>query len=209
AAIAVGVAAGFLELGILAAQVRGLHLVDWSTLMISRHAAWMIPMASMLVIVPLTVFVVAPALVLATWRTKRAESARAISRVWVWTGAVLATLLVLGPLLAIRGFHPAAAITLALGIGCRMRRWVIWRAPGWQVVAYWAGGIAIGLLAADVAWLGREAAMARGPAVVPPNPRAPNLLWIVLDTLRADHMSLYGYPRPTTPELEAWAREGI
>ena len=43
AAIAVGVAAGVLELGVLFAQVRGLQLVDWSTLMISRHAAWMIP----------------------------------------------------------------------------------------------------------------------------------------------------------------------
>ena len=30
-----------------------------------------------------------------------------------------------------------------------------------------------------------------------------------MDTVRADHMSLYGYPRPTTPELERWAGEGI
>jgi arylsulfatase A-like enzyme len=36
-----------------------------------------------------------------------------------------------------------------------------------------------------------------------------NLLWIVLDTLSADHMSMYGYNRQTTPELEAWAKEGI
>ena len=36
-----------------------------------------------------------------------------------------------------------------------------------------------------------------------------NLLWIVLDTLSAEHMSMYGYSRRTTPELEAWANEGI
>jgi len=32
----------------------------------------------------------------------------------------------------------------------------------------------------------------------------PNLLVLVLDTVRADHMSLYGYPRETTPELARW-----
>jgi arylsulfatase A-like enzyme len=33
----------------------------------------------------------------------------------------------------------------------------------------------------------------------------PNLLVLVLDTLRADHVSLYGYERETTPQLERWA----
>ena len=37
----------------------------------------------------------------------------------------------------------------------------------------------------------------------------PNLLLVTLDTVRADHMSLYGYGRPTTPNLEALARESI
>lgn len=32
-----------------------------------------------------------------------------------------------------------------------------------------------------------------------------NLLWIVIDTLRADRLSLYGYPRATSPALDAWA----
>ena len=33
----------------------------------------------------------------------------------------------------------------------------------------------------------------------------PNLMVLVLDTLRADHLSLYGYERDTTPELTRWA----
>jgi arylsulfatase A-like enzyme len=37
------------------------------------------------------------------------------------------------------------------------------------------------------------------------DPAAPNVLFVVWDTVRADHLSLYGYPRPTTPRLEAWA----
>jgi arylsulfatase A-like enzyme len=36
--------------------------------------------------------------------------------------------------------------------------------------------------------------------------RRPNVLLISLDTVRADHLSLYGYRRQTTPNLEAWAR---
>jgi hypothetical protein len=31
------------------------------------------------------------------------------------------------------------------------------------------------------------------------------VLVVVLDTVRADHLSLYGYERATTPELERWA----
>jgi len=37
----------------------------------------------------------------------------------------------------------------------------------------------------------------------------PNILLIVLDTLRADRLSCFGYPRATSPELDDFAREAI
>ncbi len=37
----------------------------------------------------------------------------------------------------------------------------------------------------------------------------PNLLWIVMDTTRADHLSVYGYARPTSPNIDAVAAEGV
>lgn len=37
----------------------------------------------------------------------------------------------------------------------------------------------------------------------------PNILLIVLDTVRADRLSAYGYARPTTPELAAFAEKAI
>jgi arylsulfatase A-like enzyme len=37
----------------------------------------------------------------------------------------------------------------------------------------------------------------------------PNIVLISLDTVRADHLSLYGYERPTVPNLERWARQGV
>ena len=40
-------------------------------------------------------------------------------------------------------------------------------------------------------------------------PGAPNVLLIVLDTLRADHLSSYGYPRPTSPNLDRFAQQGV
>ena len=36
------------------------------------------------------------------------------------------------------------------------------------------------------------------------SPKQPSLLLISVDTLRADHMSIYGYPRRTTPQIEEW-----
>lgn len=36
--------------------------------------------------------------------------------------------------------------------------------------------------------------------------KRPNVLWIVWDTVRADHMSLYHYAKPTTPHVDAWAK---
>lgn len=36
-----------------------------------------------------------------------------------------------------------------------------------------------------------------------------NLLFVTVDTVRADHLSLHGYPRPTSPRLDALARHGL
>jgi arylsulfatase A-like enzyme len=41
----------------------------------------------------------------------------------------------------------------------------------------------------------------------PHRPR--NVIWILVDTLRADHLSLYGYPRRTSPALDDLASEAV
>ena len=40
-------------------------------------------------------------------------------------------------------------------------------------------------------------------------PASPHLLLITIDTLRADHVGSYGYPRPTTPHIDALAARGV
>jgi arylsulfatase A-like enzyme len=39
--------------------------------------------------------------------------------------------------------------------------------------------------------------------------RPPNLVLISIDTLRPDHLGLYGYRRPTSPALDAFARQAV
>jgi arylsulfatase A-like enzyme len=62
--------------------------------------------------------------------------------------------------------------------------------------------------------LGRQAGMAfwGHPEIVRPASAAlrPNIVLVSIDTLRADRLSLYGNPRPTSPHLDAWAaRSGV
>ena len=40
-------------------------------------------------------------------------------------------------------------------------------------------------------------------------PVPPDVILIVVDTLRADHVSVYGYPRRTAPALEQFARDAV
>ncbi|MDY0062184.1 MAG: sulfatase [Myxococcota bacterium] len=44
------------------------------------------------------------------------------------------------------------------------------------------------------------------PSAIPP---ARNLLLVTVDALRADHLGLYGYPRPTSPALDALATRAV
>ena len=46
-------------------------------------------------------------------------------------------------------------------------------------------------------------ALHAGCRAAPPPPR--NVVMILVDTLRADHLSVYGYPRDTSPRLAASA----
>lgn len=50
-----------------------------------------------------------------------------------------------------------------------------------------------------------RARLAQLPAAAPGRP---NILLLIIDTQRADHLSSYGYARPTSPRLDAFAREG-
>jgi len=81
-----------------------------------------------------------------------------------------------------------------------LRTWLAWSFPFMLGLVFVLAGFVFG---GD--WLKRVRESGRP---LPPD-RSPNILFIVLDTVRADRLSLYGYERPTTPNLERLSKRGI
>ena len=75
--------------------------------------------------------------------------------------------------------------------------------------------IAAGTALVLISYLGWQIPLASRelPAFPPDKARTaadpPNIILLVIDTLRADHMSLYGYSRRTTPVLDEYASRGV
>jgi arylsulfatase A-like enzyme len=47
------------------------------------------------------------------------------------------------------------------------------------------------------------------PRVGPSETALPHVVWFLVDSMRADHMGLYGYPLDTTPALDAFFGQGV
>jgi arylsulfatase A-like enzyme len=68
-----------------------------------------------------------------------------------------------------------------------------------------AFGVLVFVIVAGGQWFTERAALQKLPAA---SAEAPNVLVIVVDTLRADHLSAYGYSRPTSPDIDRVASQG-
>ena len=74
--------------------------------------------------------------------------------------------------------------------------------------------VVLGILLAGVGLVAPEVPAGRHAASTLPlparhaRPDAPDVVVVVLDTVRADHLSTYGYARPTSPRFDALARDG-
>ncbi len=78
----------------------------------------------------------------------------------------------------------------------------------WGVPAL-AGVVIVGLFGADAATPPAHAATVDLSTRPAPPARAGNVLFIVVDTLRADHLPSYGYAKGHTPSLDAFAGDAI
>jgi len=75
-----------------------------------------------------------------------------------------------------------------------------------RLFAWSAAVTLVAFFAIEAGIAGRERIAARHlPAA---EKQAPNILVVVVDTLRADHLSAYGYGRATSPQLERVAKQG-
>jgi arylsulfatase A-like enzyme len=165
------------------------------------EVAWMAPLADLLAFAP-----VALLLSLAAWIRPRLVSVRVAC-------FVFAFLLFASLALSFRGLAAFAAPVLAAGLAVETSRQVAARPVGFMglvkrslgvlavLCLFAAGGVPLWQRWVDA----RATPEARHPAAAD----APNVLFVTLDTVRAHNMSVYGYSRPTTPNLECLAASGI
>ena len=115
----------------------------------------------------------------------------------------------------IPGLHSGAAAVLAAAVALRFSGRVAHRPR----LARFCGrvvrlGLPVFLVIAGAlgGWSYQRLVLAEGQtlAALPrPAKGAPNVLLVVLDTVRADHLGLYGYARPTSPNLDRLATRGV
>jgi arylsulfatase A-like enzyme len=190
----IGMVAGFLDLGILVSH----RLIDGDFYRLGEHFVWIIPAG-------VTVLLLVPGIVLALHS-------------WLCHAGMRMSLVI--GLLSFVGFldlsarlpvEPWAALLLSGGLAVQSARLPVRRQAGFLMLARWTTApLVVTLLAIAVMTVGGKLlAEHRAVAGLPPSPPgAKNLLLIVWDTARAGNLSLQGYGRETTPNLEQQAGRG-
>lgn len=197
-AAAVALLAGFAEVIVMTGRVTIASALVWY----SRDYPWLTPVSWL-------AYFALPAVVTAV-----AMAVFPNRRVWSVSLAGFITLAAYGllNLFLYQKLHTVALWLLAAGIGIQGARWCVQYQVAVVRKARWAvlglGLITAGIAAVSILWFPvyERRVLARLPE---PAAGRPNVLIIILDTVRAASMSLYGYARPTTPHLEDWARRGV
>jgi arylsulfatase A-like enzyme len=191
-----GLLTGLGEVGLLGFKFFILH----EFLTVSHHAVWMVPTVNAMLFTALGLGL--------------ALAHRLLPRVITWSVClvVLVSLMVFTWISMFEQIHLAAAILVGLGAGVQLTRVLAPRRSAMEpTVRTLAQGLLVLLLVVTAGMLLRDEfkerwALARlGPA----SRGAPNVLLIILDTVRGESLSLYGYPRATTPEISRWASGGV
>ena len=121
------------------------------------------------------------------------------------------TLAVFAPLLLAEQIHKAAALVLAAGVGVGLARAIAPHSDGFRRFARRAIPALLGLVLVAGAGLtvSRQIGERRVLGMTPTTPpKGPNILLLVLDTVRAWDISWMRYWRPTTPHLAGWVSRG-
>lgn len=194
-----GLVSGLAEYGAIAARSAIGARVTVDLLRLNRHASWMIPAADA------SIFA-ATGLLLAALALAAPRAARKVA------GPTLGILASGAILMRVPSLHVLARWALACGFGLQAARLASRHPLGFGRLVRWSLP-ALAIAAASLGpWQYRRIVDAerRALAALPAaESGAPNVLLLVLDTVRADHMSLYGYQRDTTPNLARLAASGV
>jgi arylsulfatase A-like enzyme len=120
--------------------------------------------------------------------------------VWIWLGAQLASLI-----------PTSAAPSRGVEIGFLLVHIPLYfAARSWSRVPAPSSGMGLAAGALSIVCLATLLLFDKvGAFDSESGEHQPNVLIIVMDTVRADRLSSYGYERPTTPELDQFAEEAI
>lgn len=168
-------------------------------ILMSPHVIWMAPVADLF-------WLAAPALVLLALR-KLLPSV-------VSPGLIVGTLAGIAflPLVLLyTSMHKGVALFLALALGFQASRMILPRAAGFnRLVRASVIPLMVVAILGGVGLAGLRAFRERQAMGALPAARAgqPNVLLIIWDTVRGQSLSAFGYERPTTPFLQAFAGEG-
>ena len=191
-----GLFTGFLEVGLLAIRSYGLgHLIH-----VSWQFPWMVPVANaMIFLVP------ALGLTIADLVFPKLVPFRLL--LFVFLGMSSAAFLFL-----FTQVSTYALAVLAVGVGFQLSRVLGRKRSGLERLVLrttpWMLGLVALLAAGMIGW--SRWSERRGAAQLAAAPGgAPNVLLIILDTVRAANLSLYGYDRETTPNLKQFATGGV
>jgi arylsulfatase A-like enzyme len=191
-----GLVGGGLELAVFLVKC---NLLDPRNYNVSRHFVWMVPLAGLVVVgVPGVVVAVA------AWLRPGRVPAGVVAGVLTFAGGL--GVVFRGPISTV------ACLLLAGGLAVQAGRFLGARAPGFDRMVRRTLPALCALLAATVAVsCGRGLLMAQRSAAGRPRPPAGarNVLLIVLDTVRADRLGLYGHDRDTSPCLARLAARGV
>lgn len=194
-----GTAAGMIE-GVGLVLFQRINWARWGPMV---HVSW--PIVWISPIVDAALFLVVSLLI---WLLSRISRRLPAKKLIV---GVLAFLTVYDWLTVTGRLYRVARIIFAIGAGVASARW--FNAHKRPALRFFAKSLTVVLFLYVLAlarikgiprWQ-EESATGQLPAA---SSGAPNVLLVVIDTLRADHVSSYGYSRPTTPNLDRLAKEG-
>ena len=93
------------------------------------------------------------------------------------------------------------------------RRWCRWTdrfpVPNWMRVAPAAHAVLLGVLVILLTGCEERSQASQPAATSQPGRAKPNIIFIMIDTLRADRLGAYGHPGHLTPTMDALASEGV
>jgi arylsulfatase A-like enzyme len=174
---------------------------QWGRMMhVSQEILWVSP------IVDLILFLL---VALAVWLVSRFFRRLPAVRVLVF----LLAFLVAYDWLSLTGrLYPRASLLLSLGVAAAFIRWLATHELA--AVRFWKRRWAYSIVLLLVVFAGIQGGKRiyerRLESSLPAaSPCAPNVLVVVVDTLRADHLSAYGYTRHTSPVMNRIAEQGV